>query len=182
MTGLINTVVEDVYRQARTVLPPGRNGTALLSTGGYSRHQLHPHSDIDIILLFANPLREEDESFLKRLLHPLWDLGLHIGHHVLELNRYRFDPENLELATVLLEARLVGGDSRLFHQFLQRDVRRLLTRRRKPFLRALVDRYEERQKRFSSTIYQLEPDVKEAPGGLRDFQVSPLAEPNPVRS
>ena len=92
MTGLINTVVEDVYRQARTVLPPGRNGTALLSTGGYSRHQLHPHSDIDIILLFANPLREEDESFLKRLLHPLWDLGLHIGHHVLELNRYRFDP------------------------------------------------------------------------------------------
>ncbi len=172
MTGLINTVVEDAYSQARTVLPHGRNGTALLSTGGYSRHQLHPYSDIDIILLFANPLREEDESFLKRLLHPLWDLGLYIGHHVLELNRYRFDPENLELATALLEARLVAGDSRLFHQFLQRDLRRLLTRRRKPFLRALVDRYEERQKRFSSTIYQLEPDVKEAPGGLRDLQVA----------
>ena len=75
MTGLINTVVEDAYSQARTVLPHGRNGTALLSTGGYSRHQLHPYSDIDIILLFANPLREEDESFLKRLLHPLWDWG-----------------------------------------------------------------------------------------------------------
>ena len=172
MTGLIKGVVEDAYSQARTVLPADSNGTALLSTGGFSRNGLYPYSDIDILVLFAEPLKEEDETFLKRLLHPLWDLGLHIGHHVLELNSYRFDPKNLELATALLEVRLVAGDSRLFHQFLQRDVRRLLKRQRKQFLRVLVDSYEERQKRFSSTIYQLEPDVKEAPGGLRDLQVA----------
>ena len=172
MTGLIKGVVENAYREARTALPPGRNGIALLSAGGFSRNQLHPYSDIDILVLFAGRLREEDETFLKRLLHPLWDLGLHIGHQILELNRYRFDPENLELATALLETRLVAGDSRLYQQFLQRDVRRLLKRQRKQFLRILVDSYEERQKRFSSTIYQLEPDVKEAPGGLRDLQVA----------
>ena len=172
MTGLINGVVENAYHQARTVLAPDCDGIALLSTGGFSRNELHPHSDIDILLLFAKPPKEEDEVFLKRLLHPLWDLGLHIGHHILELNRYQFDSKHLELATALLETRLVAGNPRLYGQFLQKDVRRLFTRRRKEFLRALVASYEERQKRFSSTIYQLEPDIKEAPGGLRDFQVA----------
>ena len=172
MTELINGVVESAYHQARTVLPPHHDGIALLSTGGFSRRELHPHSDIDIVLLFANPLKEEDEAFLKKLLYPLWDLGLHIGHHVLELNRYQFDPKNLELATALLETRLVAGNARLYNQFLRKDVQRLLTRRRKELLSALVGSYEERQKRFSSTIYQLEPDIKEAPGGLRDLQVA----------
>ncbi len=172
MTEIIKGVVEGAYHQARTVLPPDCDGIALLSTGGFSRNELHPHSDIDIILLFANPLKEEDETFLKKLLHPLWDLGLHIGHHILELNRYEFDSKNLELATALLETRLVAGNPHLYSQFRQKDVRRLLTRKKKEFLRALVGSYEERQKRFNSTIYQLEPDIKEAPGGLRDFQVA----------
>ena len=114
MTGLINTVVEDAYSQARTVAAarPQRDRFAV-----YRGIQPAPASPLiqTSTSSCSSPTRsgEEDESFLKRLLHPLWDLGLYIGHHVLELNRYRFDPENLELATALLEARLVAGESRL---------------------------------------------------------------------
>src|SRR5262245_62122106 len=171
-TLLMDQVLDSAYLKARKAMPSNTNENALLATGGFARRELHPYSDIDIIVLFANPLEAGDEEFLKRLLHPLWDLGLNVGHHVLQLKDYRFDPRNLELATALLDMRLLAGSSRIFSQFKQKELQRFLKRQAKEFLKALLAAKEERHKRFNETIYQLEPDVKEAPGGLRDFHAA----------
>ncbi|MGH9425905.1 MAG: hypothetical protein ACRD2L_06310, partial [Terriglobia bacterium] len=133
---------------------------------------MHPHSDLDLILLFEQQLQVTDEEFLKAFLHPLWDLGLIVGHHVLHSNQYRFDPRNLELATALLDIRLVEGSPELAARFQSEELPQILSQCRKEFLRVLVARHGERHKKFNDTIYQLEPDIKEAPGGLRDFHTA----------
>src|SRR5437867_2893239 len=172
ITLLMDHVLDSAYLKARKALQSNVTESALLATGGFARRELHPYSDIDIIILFEAPLQAEDEEFLKRLLHPLWDLGLNVGHHVLQLKDYRFDQRNLELATALLDIRLLAGNSRIFSQFKQKELQRFLTRQKKEFLKTLLAAQDERHRRFNETIYQLEPDIKEAPGGLRDFHVA----------
>src|SRR5262245_1225316 len=171
-TLLMDQVLDSAYLKARKAMPSNTNENALLATGGFARRELHPYSDIDIIVLFENPLQAEDEEFLKRLLHPLWDLGLNVGHHVLPLKAYRFDQRNLELATALLDIRLLSGSSRAFSQFKQKELQYLLNRQKKEFLKTLLAAQDERHKRFNETVYQLEPDIKDAPGGLRDLHVA----------
>ena len=170
ITRLTDRVIDSAYTKA--VAPANGNQIAVLATGGFARRELHPHSDIDIIILFEKPLEAEDEEFLKRFLHPLWDLGLSLGHHVLQLKDYDFDPRNLELATALLDLRLLAGNSRVFSQFKRKELQRFLAKHKKEFLKVLLAAQDERHKRFNETIYQLEPDIKEAPGGLRDFHVA----------
>ncbi len=171
-TALMEQVIDDAFIEALRKQPQRNRGVAILATGGFGRRELHPHSDIDIITLFEMPLQPVDEEFLKSFLHPLWDLGLSIGHHILQLNHYDFDARNLELATALLDVRLLAGDSHIFSNFSSKELPRVLSRRKKDLLKALVSAHQDRHKRFNDTIYQLEPDVKEAPGGLRDFQVA----------
>ena len=154
VTELMERVVQEAFAEAR-----GDGNVAILATGGFGRRELHPHSDIDIIVLFGHPLQPQHEEFLKTFLHPLWDLGLTIGHHVLHSNHYDFNSRNLELATALLDTRLVAGNPDLFAQFKEQELPRMITRRRKEFLRALVASHNERHKRFNETIYQLEPDI-----------------------
>ena len=172
ITRLMDRVIDSAYTKARRAVPVNGNEIAILATGGFARRELHPHSDIDIIILFEKPLGAGDEEFLKRFLHPLWDLGLSLGHHVLQLKDYDFDPRNLELATALLDLRLLAGNSRIFSQFKRKELQRFLAKHRKEFLKVLLAAQDERHKRFNETIYQLEPDIKEAPGGLRDFHVA----------
>ncbi len=165
-------LITEIHGKARLISPACSNRFSLLSTGGLGRRELHPYSDVDLIFLFEKPLFSEDEDFLKRMLNPLWDLGLSIGHRVLHLKEYVFDSRNLELATALLDLRFLAGDAELAEQFRHQEVQRFLSRQKKEFLKALLAFQEERHGRFDDTIYHLEPDVKEAPGGLRDLHVS----------
>ncbi|MEW5977447.1 MAG: [protein-PII] uridylyltransferase [Acidobacteriota bacterium] len=172
ITQRMEKVVQQHFAQACRTVDRSESGVALLATGGFGRTELQPHSDVDLIILFEKNLQATDEEWLKRLLHPLWDLGLHVGHQVLQLEGYSLNIHNLELATALLDIRLLAGDADLYDRFREKDLQRLLTRNRQTFLKSLVALTVERHKQFSDTIYQLEPDVKEAPGGTRDFQVA----------
>ncbi len=172
MTVLLEQVICEAFDEAAKTLPTGNEEVSILGTGGFGRRELHPHSDVDIILFFGQPIQADHETFLKALLHPLWDLGLSIGHHVLHPLQYDFDPRNLELATALLDIRLIAGNPRPYAYLKHEELPRLLERRGKDFLRSLVAGKEDRHKRYNETIYQLEPDIKEAPGGLRDLQVA----------
>ena len=172
VTALLERVVHDIFTDAITVLPQGGTQISILATGSFGRRELHPHSDVDLILLFGQQLQVMDEEFLKAFLHPLWDLGLTVGHHVLHSDEYRFDSRNLELATALLDTRLLEGSAELATRFQSEKLPQILSQCRKEFLRVLVARHAERHKKFSGTIYQLEPDIKEAPGGLRDFHTA----------
>jgi [protein-PII] uridylyltransferase len=172
VTALIEQVVHEIFADAIRVLPQSEAQISILATGGFGRRELQPHSDVDVILLFGQQLQVADEEFLKAFLHPLWDLGLTVGHHVLQPNQYSFDPRNLELATALLDIRLVEGDPEVAARFKTEELPQILSRYKKELLRVLVARNGERHKRFDDTIYQLEPDIKEAPGGLRDFHTA----------
>jgi [protein-PII] uridylyltransferase len=141
---------------------------ALIAIGGYGRRQLCLHSDIDLLILFGGPIAAAEERFVKALLYPLWDLGLDVGHQVrqtVELEQVEID--NPEFLVALVDARLVAGDAGVFERF-KTLVRDPASAWRPATIQALLSLIAERHRRFNQTIYQLEPDVKEAPGSLRD--------------
>ena len=174
----VDGIVRRIYLTARdcTDIP-----VVLVALGGYGRKQLCLHSDIDLLLLFAEPVGSAEERFLKSMLHPLWDLGFDVGHHLREITDLEQpDANNPEFLVSLLEARYLDGDTVLFEQLTD-----ICTGPeapwRDPILKALLDLVEQRHTQFNKTLYQLEPDVKNAPGALRDVlavrMISQLVDP-----
>ena len=141
---------------------------ALLAIGGYGRRQLCLHSDIDMLVLFGGPIAAAEERFVKALLHPLWDLGFDVGHQVRQLSDLeRAETDNPEFLLAVVDSRLVTGDAGVFARF-GTLVHGAASAWRQPTIEALLGLVAERHGRFTATIYHLEPDVKEAPGALRD--------------
>ena len=161
----IDDLIRSLYREARdrTETP-----VALVALGGYGRNQLCLHSDIDLLVLFADPIGAAEERFLKSVLHPLWDLRLDLGHHVRELvDFWQVETDNPEYLVALRDARFLDGDHAVFDRFT--DV--CLgpgTEWLDPTLAALRDLIEQRYGQYNRTLYHLEPDLKDSPGALRD--------------
>ena len=167
----VDDLVGRIYGEAR-----GQTKTrlALLAIGGYGRKQLCLYSDIDLMVIFDGSIGAADERFLKSLLHPLWDLRLDVGHQVRELADFsRADTDNPEYLVALLDARFLAGDRSIFEHFtdmcLSTD-----SPWRKAMRTALLDLIDQRHAQFNRTIYQLEPDVKDTPGALRDASAARL--------
>jgi [protein-PII] uridylyltransferase len=145
---------------------PGRPA-ALIAIGGYGRRHLCPYSDIDLLVLFGGAVEETEERFLRRLLHPLWDAGLVVGHQVRDAAELaQLEVDNPEFLVALTDARLVVGEPALFER-LRASFH--VPRTHAHVLGALQELTEARHARFNATLYQLEPDVKDAPGALRDI-------------
>lgn len=148
-------------------------GVALVAAGGYGRRRLFPHSDIDLLILSARPFstigeRDRAGEFLRRL----WDSGLRASHSVRTVEECcTLQPGNPELAFSLLDHRPLAGDSGLLAEFESRW-RRFLQSRGGELARLLCAAARARHARHQRTIYHLEPDVKEGPGGLRDLQTA----------
>jgi [protein-PII] uridylyltransferase len=142
---------------------------ALIATGGYGRGELYPCSDIDLLILLATDPTEAEREALERLIGTMWDIGLEIGHSV------RTVPDCVEaaagdvtIATTLLEARYLAGS-----KALSRELEKELATRRDAavFFRAKKLEQEQRHAKHQDSAYALEPNLKEAPGGLRDLQI-----------
>jgi [protein-PII] uridylyltransferase len=141
----------------------------ICALGGYGRRTLCLHSDIDVLILFEQPLSAAEERFVKALLQPLWDLGLTVGHHVREFaDLDEIDLGNPEFLLSLLDLRPVAGDARLFARLAAR-VRGMREASGRAVLDLLLGLVDARHQPFNGTVYQLEPDIKSAPGGLRDI-------------
>jgi [protein-PII] uridylyltransferase len=137
---------------------------ALLAVGGYGRSELFPYSDIDLLILTADEKTQlAIKEPLSMFLRDLWDLGLRISQSVhTPLDCNQIDSSNAELAVSLLDRRLLAGNETLFRQI--KDPRPDLGRN-------IAQLTHERHAKFQGTIYHLEPNVKDSPGGLRDLQV-----------
>ncbi len=159
----IDALIQQLYAQAGVLAQP----VAVFALGGYGRRELCLHSDIDLLVLFAATIGGDGERFLHAFLNPLWDLGFTIGHHVREVkDGAGLEADNPEFLLALTDARPVVGDATLLDQFLgASDVARTNAQ----ILDALKALIADRHARFNDTLYQLEPDVKDAPGGLRDL-------------
>ena len=162
--------VDDRLRQLQADAAPSGRSVALIAIGGYGRRHLCPFSDIDLLVLFDGAVEEEEERFLRRLLHPLWDAGFVVGHQVRDIAELA-EPEldNPEFLLALTDARLVSGDAALFDKMLELFH---VPPTHAHVLGALQALIEARHAQFNATLYQLEPDVKDAPGGLRDISAA----------
>src|SRR5215813_4054084 len=143
---------------------------ALMAIGGYGRATLHPHSDVDLLFFFKDVI---DEDAIKAVLHPLWDLQFKVGHQIRHFDDLmQFDETQVESYTAFLDSRFLVGDPATALEFEREIVPRLIQKNRNRFLKILADMKATRHKKFGDTIYQLEPDIKEAPGALRDVHWS----------
>jgi [protein-PII] uridylyltransferase len=144
---------------------------ALVAVGGYGRGELHPHSDVDIMLLLPDDLPESCEPELSDFVTALWDVGLEIGHSVRTVDQcVEQATADLTVATTLLEARLLDGPLELFDAMqVAMAPDRLWPSNR--FFEHKRNEQIERHHRYNDTAYNLEPNVKGSPGGLRDIQM-----------
>jgi [protein-PII] uridylyltransferase len=156
-----------VDRETRRLAASGPPlSAALVALGGYGRKHLCPYSDIDLLIVFGKAIGPPEERFLRELLHPLWDAGFVVGHQVREVGELA-EPEigNPEFLVALTDARFIAGDEAVF---AKAEAAFRTPRARALTLDALSTLIDTRYAAFSGTLYQLEPDLKEAPGGLRD--------------
>ena len=143
---------------------------ALIAVGGYGRGELHPSSDIDIMVLLPKSDSADWQPDIERFLTFLWDIGLEVGHSVRSIDDcQRESLADISVATTLFEARLLAGPESLFA-----GMRRALAQDRlwssQDFFEAKIKEQIERHHRYFDTAYNLEPNVKSSPGGLRDLQ------------
>jgi [protein-PII] uridylyltransferase len=143
---------------------------ALVAVGGYGRGELHPSSDIDIMVLLPKSDSADWQPDIEKFLTFLWDIGLEVGHSVRSIDDcQRESLADISVATTLFEARLLAGPESLFA-----GMRRALAPDRlwssQDFFEAKVKEQTERHHRYFDTAYNLEPNVKSSPGGLRDIQ------------
>jgi [protein-PII] uridylyltransferase len=157
---------------AELLLPASASGAALLAVGGYGRRQLFPYSDVDLLLLFATEkLAAAQKEAISAFLQRLWDSGLRLGHSVRTPSEcLEVHDQNAELNVSLLDQRFLTGD-RALYAALADKLPRFLQGNRDALVRNLSKLTRDRHAKFGNTFYHLEPNVKETPGGLRDYQL-----------
>ena len=161
----IDVLVHEIYRDARKI---ESNPVALVAIGGYGRQHQCLYSDIDLLLLFDGRIGTAEEQAISAILHPLWDLGLSVGHQVRELRELEVpETHNPEYLVALLEARFLDGDRETYEEFHKACLSKS-TVWRNPMHTALLSLTNQRYAQYNRTVFHLEPDIKDAPGGLRD--------------
>jgi [protein-PII] uridylyltransferase len=164
---LIDTVLRQAWFEH---LGNGVRHWALVAVGGYGRGELHPCSDIDILLLVAQPPNEAERSQVERLITFLWDIGLEVGHSVRTVAEcVQESAADVSVMTTLLEARLLHGDAALLAA-MNAALSPPGIWPEKEFFEAKLKEQAARHLKANDTAYNLEPNVKTGPGGLRDIQ------------
>jgi len=149
-----------------------QDGPALLAVGGYGRRQLFPYSDVDLLLLFRTTEQAVDgKDAIAAFLQQLWDSGLRMSHSVRTPDECaEVHDQNTELNISLLDQRYLAGDRSLYAALADK-LPRFVAANRDALARNLAKLTRERHRKYGDTIFHLEPNVKETPGGLRDFQL-----------
>ncbi|MBK1852430.1 [protein-PII] uridylyltransferase [Marinobacter sp. 1-4A] len=143
---------------------------ALVAVGGYGRGELHPHSDIDLLILTRNGMDPEWQEDLGAFVTLLWDLKLDIGHSVRSIDESKSAARgDVATLTNLLETRTIAGPDELRKELSEQAYSDNITTDRDYFI-AKRREQQQRHKKYSDTEYNLEPNVKSSPGALRDIQ------------
>lgn len=164
LTGLTDRTVRDLWRMAA---PPA--GAMLAAVGGYGRREIFPHSDVDLLIVTAQPPDDSAQRAIESFVSACWDAGLQIGHSVRTRAECLAEAAvDITVQTSAMEARHLAGSRRLFAALT-----RALHEQRDPaaFFRAKTLEMRQRHVKYEDTPYSLEPNTKESPGGLRDLHV-----------
>jgi [protein-PII] uridylyltransferase len=173
-TRLIEDILKRLWRDLVSDDEAGPRDFALVATGGFGRGWLFPYSDIDLLFLHADRGGEEaHKDAIRRFAQEVWDLKLRLSPATRTLAECdRFDPNNTEFTISLLDCRYLAGDRNLFMRLHDKVIPKLVTREAKPLLEGLAEVTRERHGKFGHTVFHLEPNIKESPGGLRDYNAA----------
>ncbi|TAJ79559.1 MAG: [protein-PII] uridylyltransferase [Gallionellaceae bacterium] len=159
---LIDQYLRLVWRQSG--MP---DDAAFVAVGGYGRMELFPKSDIDLLILLPQQPDAGQEQHLQTLVGVLWDIGLEIGHSIRTVGDCMAESSDITVQTNLLEARHIAGNRALFAEMREALAEHL---GRRAFFLAKTQEQQQRHTRYVDTDFNLEPNLKESPGGLRDLQ------------
>ena len=148
-----------------------KENICLFAVGGYGRQELHPYSDIDLLILYKGKLNKNIRTAIESFISQLWDLELDLGHSV----RSSYEEEkivssDLEAFTNLLESRFLLGDQRL-ESVTKEIIEKKSIWKKEKFLLNKIEEQEQRHRKYDNTEYNLEPNIKSSPGGLRDIHI-----------
>ena len=171
---LMDQLIRVIYDLAATVYPLANptegEKMAIVATGGYGRGELAPCSDIDLLFLLPYKQTPHTEQVVEFTLYLLWDLGLKVGQAVRSVAEcLRYARSDLTIRTALLEARYIWGEQALFLELKQRFEGEIVRGSAAQFVEAKLAERDQRHQRVGDSRYQLEPNVKEGKGGLRDL-------------
>lgn len=168
---LVDGTLQEVWR----ALGLNKDAT-LIAVGGYGRSELYPHSDIDLLILLhptSDILRTDANhlinSKIETLISLIWDLGLHVGHSVRTLEECITEAhKDITVQTNIMESRFLAGEKLHYSEFLHRVKNTLNIAE---FMEEKLKEQEKRHAKYNDTAYNLEPNIKENPGGLRDLHI-----------
>jgi [protein-PII] uridylyltransferase len=173
---LMDAVVCQTFRLADAVSPAPRlqsEGCAVLALGGYGRRELNPGSDVDLMVLYPRKVDGYVAAVLDHILYLLWDLGFAVGHSCRSLaDATRMMSADLTTRTSMLEARFLAGYPALFGSFQEQMWRAFQGRRADQYIQRKIEEQTQRHAKHGGSVYVQEPNVKEGPGGLRDFHTA----------
>ena len=168
LTAAVDKMALEAFRC--TLAPAFPKGVAMLAVGGYGRRDLFPYSDIDImILLDQEQLMPSIKETLSEFMRLLWDAGLRLSHSVHTVAEcVEVHEQNIELNISLLDRRMLDGDREVVAK-LEARMPLFLTKHSHRLAKHLCQLTRTRHGKFEDTLFHLEPDIKETPGGLRDL-------------
>jgi len=162
LSALVDRVVRTVWNDC--AMP---SSLALLAVGGYGRAALFPYSDVDVLVLLPDEMNDADREKASDLVSRLWDVGLELGHSARSIDECVAEgAQDITVQTNLIEARWIVGSTHLYQRF-SKAIHAALDP--KAFFEAKLLEQQQRHNRFNDTANNLEPNVKESPGGLRDL-------------
>ncbi len=169
----LDELVRGLWQQA--VEQDGRlaTGVALVAVGGYGRQELFPYSDVDLLFLLDGRVVEKDvKDAIRRVNQEMWDCGIRVSPATRKIAECeRFAGENVEFTVSLMDHRLITGDAALYDKLAVQTLPKLLQREQKTVVARLVELTRIRHAKYGDTLFHLEPNIKDCPGGLRDVHV-----------
>lgn len=177
VSGAMDAILSILHDRARgrfrASAPDPSHRIAVVAVGGYGRSELCPHSDVDLLFLHGYKVDRFVEAMTEWMLYPLWDLGLEVGHSVRNIKEtIRLAGADDSIRTALLDHRLVVGDDSLYRDSTRELDRFLYFQGGDKFIGKKIAEMRSRHAKVGSTVYLLEPNVKEGRGGLRDLQTA----------
>ncbi len=174
LTEAADALMGALYEAASSDLPKkGQAGCAVVALGGYGRRQQNPRSDIDIMFFHNGKGKKFAEQVSERMLYLLWDLGLDIGYsirtarHCLEMAE-----KDITARTALLDSRYLCGNRECFGEYERNVLDKVLNWNSKGYITQKIEESNRRLGKYGSSVYLLEPNIKEGEGGLRDLHTA----------
>lgn len=171
-TQLVDSIVLRLWQELVSAHGDESGDVALVAIGGYGRRLLFPYSDVDLLFLFRQEPPKQLREAIRTFSQELWDIKLRLSPQTRILAQCdRFDPKNPEFIISALDSRHLAGSSELFCRLHESLMPRLIMREAPQIVQQLGALTSARHRKFANTIFHLEPNVKEGPGGLRDYNI-----------